>query len=288
VSDIGFSFLLRRQDGVLTTPVWGSFSGYNFTGETANIVRYDSPTYAGFTFVASWGEDDMTDVGLYYAGEHAGFTINAGVAYVHTTDEGGLFGTFPEYAGPPAPGGILPPHLETDTVTGSISILHNASGLNATVAAGNRDFGGTVVDDGDLGLAPAARTPADASYIWVKLGWIAKCTKLGDTNFYGEYGWYEDGLTAGADINIVAGLSLSGDPALVCAAAGEACRVVGSESEIWGLGVVQNIDAAEMKLYLGYRHWEADFDLVDINGDRVQTIGIEDHWHVISGARISF
>ena len=48
---------------------------------SAELVRYDSPTYAGFSVSASWGEDDFWDVAARYAGEHAGFKVAAAVAY---------------------------------------------------------------------------------------------------------------------------------------------------------------------------------------------------------------
>ncbi len=56
---------------------------------------------------------------------------------------------------------------------------------------------------------------------------------------------------------------------LAQAAPAQACRVVGSEADVWGLGVVQLIDAASMAIHLGYRHWAGDIDLVDVNGNAV-------------------
>ena len=43
-----------------------------------------------------------------------------------------------------------------------------------------------------------------------------------------------------------------------------------------------------MQLYLGYRHHTADFDLVDVNGAKVNSTGVEDFDTVISGAKIAF
>ena len=36
---------------------WGDCNGL-----TQNVIRYDSPTFGGFSVSASWGEDDMWDV----------------------------------------------------------------------------------------------------------------------------------------------------------------------------------------------------------------------------------
>jgi len=55
-------------------------------GEKFNLVKYVSPTIMGFIFSASWGEDDMWDVALRYAGEFSGFKIAAGVGVMQWTD----------------------------------------------------------------------------------------------------------------------------------------------------------------------------------------------------------
>jgi len=44
-----------------------------------NGVRYDSPTIAGFTLSAAWGEDDPWDAALRYAGEFGGLRVAAGL-----------------------------------------------------------------------------------------------------------------------------------------------------------------------------------------------------------------
>lgn len=60
-----------------------------FDGGYRNIVRYDSPTIAGFTASASWGsavtdvdnDGETYDVALRYAGEVTGLKIAAGLGY---------------------------------------------------------------------------------------------------------------------------------------------------------------------------------------------------------------
>ncbi len=46
-----------------------------------NSIRYDSPTFAGFSFSASWGEDDFWDVAARYSGESNGFKLAVAAAY---------------------------------------------------------------------------------------------------------------------------------------------------------------------------------------------------------------
>ena len=56
--------------------VWGDCNGL-----TEDVVRYNSPTFAGFSVSASWGADDMWDIAARYAGEIHDFKIAAAAAY---------------------------------------------------------------------------------------------------------------------------------------------------------------------------------------------------------------
>src|SRR5690606_32229691 len=56
-------------------------------GVPLNSVRYDSPTFGGFSFSASWGDDDVWDVGLRYAGELGGFKLAATVVYAESSGD---------------------------------------------------------------------------------------------------------------------------------------------------------------------------------------------------------
>ncbi len=64
---------------------------------------------------------------------------------------------------------------------------------------------------------------------------------IGNTNLYGEYGRVEGGAL---------GIALD-------TIAGGAANLRNSKTNIWGLGVVQNIDAAAMEIYAGYRNFDA-------------------------------
>ncbi len=252
MQDIGGGFLLRRNDGALTDLAWGDIISH-FNGDTANIVRYDTPSFGGFIVSASWGEDDIWDVGIRYAYEGSGINFEAVVAYTEVTDEDGE-----------------PGRVDQDTVVGSASILHEASGLNFTIAAGQQSSNVAVVD-----LDGVTRTPEDSKFIYVKAGWIAKLNTLGPTAFYGEYGRFEDFLSAGADAGVVASLAPG------------AVRISGNEVDVWGIGVVQHIEAAEMQIFMGYRNHSADVDMVDGTGTTTGT-SLEDFQTFVSGARIAF
>ncbi len=53
-----------------------------------NVIRYDSPTFAGFTATAAWGEDDMWDVALTYKGTIHDFLVSAKGGYGQSNDPG--------------------------------------------------------------------------------------------------------------------------------------------------------------------------------------------------------
>ncbi|MGB4864531.1 MAG: porin [Hyphomicrobium sp.] len=255
VQDIGGAFAFRRADGVLLGLGWGDVYNH-INGDTANLIRYDTPEIAGFIASASWGEDDIWDVGLRYEGEGGGFKLAASVAYTEITDTDGEFAD-----------------VDQSTVIGSVAVLHEPSGLNALISAGSRQF-----DDSTIDADGALRTPEDARFIYGKIGWIAKLNALGPTAFYGEYGWFKDFVSVQDDAGLAADLRVGG----------AATRISGSTAEVWGAGVVQHIEAAEMQIYLGYRNHSADFDLVNGGGAAVAGQGIEDFHTVIAGSKIAF
>jgi Gram-negative porin len=96
------AFNLRRG-GVLQAGLnWGSFAScQSFNGGDAlglsadcdgvpnNNVRYDTPTFAGFSASASWGEDDVWGVAGRYAGEFSGIKVALAAGYYENTDDNG-------------------------------------------------------------------------------------------------------------------------------------------------------------------------------------------------------
>jgi predicted porin len=94
-------------------------------GLTTNNVRYDSPTFPGFSVSASWGEDDFWDVAARYAGEHGGFKIAVAAAYSEATDESlvSCLGSGPN------PCGLLAQGTDTEFFQIGGYAQHIASGL---------------------------------------------------------------------------------------------------------------------------------------------------------------
>jgi hypothetical protein len=207
----------------LTGTTWGTLLGGNaVNGSTlsrANAISYTSPTLGGFSVAAAWGENDIWDAALRYAGEFSGFRIAAGVGYIHNS--GGLNEVTPDI-----PGAVGP---QPNQWKGSVSIMHVASGLF---------LNGAFVDQDNDTLGRGN------TRLWYAQGGIAKnWTGLGNTVLYGEYARVDDGI-----------LNYSNTAAL---GSPGGALITGSRATVWGLGIVQNIDAASMELFLSYRRYQA-------------------------------
>jgi predicted porin len=217
---------------------WGDCNGL-----TQNVVRYDSPTFGGFSVSASWGEDDMWDVAARYAGEFGGFKLAVAGAYNEITDQA--------YNN----GANIP---DADYVQIGVYVQHVQTGLFAMY-----NFGRLDIDLASLG-APVATDDIDTHY--VKAGLRTKLNALGATVFYGEYLNGQDGFAVGnLPIAAISGLGVS------------------SELEVWGLGVVQEIDAAAMSVWLKYRNQSLDLSVTGLG-----TAEFDDFDYVGLGALINF
>ena len=217
---------------------WGDCNGL-----TQNVVRYDTPTFGGFSASASWGEDDMWDIALRYAGEHHGFKFAVAAAYNEITG-----GTDPNL--------FFTAGNEPETKYFQIGayLQHIPTGLFLYGAYGNNELEG--------GAFGPIEFESDTYYI--KAGLRRNLNPLGATVFYGEY------LNVDESTNLtLLGQALLGLPA--------------GELDVWGLGVVQEIDAAAMSLWVSYRHLSYDDGLLGAAGT-----GVEDFHYVKAGALINF
>ena len=242
----GGGFFLR-SNGALLPVKWGDL-GYCYSqqrpwggdcdGIVMNGVRYDSPTFAGFSLSASYGEDDDWEVAGRYTGKVSGFKLAFGVGYSVNTDE--------NQQPPP-----VSKSKDSEFFQAGGYAEHLATGLFVHAAYGQEDNNGK--------QTLAGFTEPDSHQWYVKGGIRRQWVALGHTVLYGECGQYIDQLGPAA---LVAG-----------ATSGEFTR--------WGLGAVQEIDAASMSLWLKFREHEADISggaLGEIDGFR----------YVSTGAMINF
>ncbi|MBA4132438.1 MAG: porin [Hyphomicrobium sp.] len=252
------SFAIRTGNGGNSGLVWGG--GYcggqggawgDCNGLTRNVVRYDSPTFGGFSVSASWGEDDMWDVAGRYAGEHHGFKLAVAAAYNEWTDQ--------------VQTGVnagLGQSGDNEYFQLGVYVQHVATGLFALYNYGHNEI------DNVASVFPND-TSGESDTHYIKAGLRTKFNHLGATVFYGEY------LNAqGEDALSQADLAVAGNPFLT-----------EDETEVWGLGVVQEVDAAAMSVWVKYRHLS-----IETNDDAAfaGAGGLEDFQYVGVGGLINF
>jgi predicted porin len=167
VNDITFGGSTLRMDRV----IFG-----NLESNRRNVVRYDSPTLAGFRVSAAWGEDDIWDVALRYAGVLGDFRVAGAVGYEENVDSSNW--------GAPATG------YKAQTVNGSMSVLHVPTGLFVTGAAGQRET--------DFDRANDTNTKREFWYI--KAGIYQKFFSIGKTSLFGAYGSWDSDEDAARDL----------------------------------------------------------------------------------------
>lgn len=216
--DWNFSYgIFNPTANAYTGLIWGNVLD-DFDVSRHSAVRYNSPTFAGFDFSASWGEDDRYDLALRYSNDWNGLSVAAGVGYSNISDE-----ACDAVSGVDALGNPLVVNGECDFQTGeagetdiflaSLSLYHASSGLFGVLSYGERDLNIVGIDN--------------ATNWYGKIGIRRNWTGHGETALYVEYTHSED-------------------------------VTPGTEADQWGVGVGQDIDAVGGTLYLGYRHSEAD------------------------------
>ena len=111
-------------------------------------VRYDTPTFYGFSLAGSLVSDSRHDGSIWWSGKGGGFKAAAAFAYAD-------------------------PNLENcdQQYDGSFSVLHENTGLNLTLSAGVQDF----------------TNQSNPSNFYVKAGWLANLFHVGETAFSVDY-----------------------------------------------------------------------------------------------------
>ena len=243
----GAGFFLRKRDGtLLDSPAlrWGNISAQGAgsgtepgEGDRFVVVRYESPAIAGFVASAAFAGDDMRDVALRYTGEIGDYKLAAGIGPALYTDSSGT-----NKRGCAILGTLAAGETECWTLGLSGSVLHKPTGLFFYGAYGEQHdrkrqaVFGAPVDDIDW-------------FYYLQGGVELKLLDLGKTTLYGEHQHDEVG----------AGITAStGQPTDFTPLNGVPAFMSGSEIDIWGLGMIQSVDAAAMDFYVAYRHFGAD------------------------------
>jgi hypothetical protein len=210
-------------------------------------IRYDSPTIAGFVFQAFWGEDNLWTAALRYAGEFGGIRVAAGIGYEAQDSSPTQTVQLDNGAR----------NMDNEW-SASLSFMHVATGLFAQGQYARSEF----------------LNGGDATYWLVQAGITKNWFGLGNTSFYGEYGEATDFIKSGP------AATGNASPANLNYLAGS------SDVEFYGLGVVQQIDAAAMELYLSWRRFETN--VTGVGAPNVSANGSSDLDLIHGGARIRF
>lgn len=154
IGDTAGSYYLRRDDGTLSDISIGQAFA-NYDGSRRGRIRYDTPSYNGFSLRASYGRnilvsedgDDYWDVALAYENELAnGIKLNGGLGYgVRDRDDGNE-------------------DIKDSFASGSVML---PSGFNFALSVGDRDDGG--------------------SYYYGQAGYVADWTAWGKTSLAIDY-----------------------------------------------------------------------------------------------------
>ena len=211
-------------------------------------VQYVSPKFHGFSLESSWGQDDYWDVGLWYTGTHHNMKIAAALTYGEFSDA-----LTPDKKCIVSGAELITPNsddADCRQLGGSFSALHEPTGLFLTFGAGW--FRDELISES----ITFARTGADdvSTYYAFQSGIEKRWHPLGKTTVYGEWFQHFGGAndrTISADDSLNTQIDPDSGPS----------NIWKSEMRVYGGGIIQGIDAAAMRLYLGWRHYEADVRL---------------------------
>ena len=229
-----WSSVLSGYDGTTRAFALNGSPGFAFNGDgdRREVIKYVSPTIAGFSFSAAAGPEQFGDVALRYAGEFGAFRVAAGVGYQweltdtranQASSTQNLNGT-PFLISQTNCNGINADN-DCEILGASASIMHSPSGVYVAGAYGH-------TENNKL----AAGVSNDSESFFITAGINSKWNSLGKTNLWAGYWYAENNMGAVADHG---------------------------ELEQFGLGINQKIDAAAMDLYVHWRHVEAERNNVD-------------------------
>ena len=144
-------FFILDSAGVSTNTRWGAIFDGDTELDKRNVIRYDTPTFAGFKVSASWGEDDEWSVAAFYKAKYADFKVKAAIGYGEDQEGSGS--------------GV------SENFNGSASIMHTSTGLFITASAGQTEKGNN----------------DEETFYQIKGGIQQSWSPLGKTTLYGEY-----------------------------------------------------------------------------------------------------
>ena len=222
-------------------------------GLTTNAVRYDSPMFGGFSVSATWGEDDQWDVAARYAGEWNGIKLAAAVGYTETTDENLAINDTTQAL----EFGFVVQEKDVSYFQAGLYAEHVPTGIFGYAAYGKENNDSVYRECLSHFPDPCTKggdgfSGTDQETLYFKAGLRERWSALGHTVLYGEYSWTDDGifplLVSREDISVAP------------------VGITDAQLTRWGFGVVQEIDAAAMSIWLAYRRHEAEVTCSILDG----------------------
>ena len=212
-------FSVRETSGNLSNVTFGQLVGDG--PRRGNYLRYDTPSFNGFSGTALWGEDDTWDVAAKFLGNVGRFRLHAAIDYFNW--DSGFLG---------AAGGLD----KFEDIKTLVSIKDIPTGLFLTTWYTQRDY--ERFAGNRLGAVGADSGEALQFFAGIEKNF----TGYGNTTIYGGYGQFQDMASTG--------LNFDGDGDLVTDA--DIDRIT--------FGVVQSIDAAAMDIYGIVEHYSTDLE----------------------------
>ncbi len=249
----GFALVLARSQEVIGI-TWGDASSSSLgDGGTHSLVRYQTPDFSGLKLAVSWGEDDIFGASAKYDVEANGFKVSSGFGFGDEADEDS-----------PCTVDDLTEAGKCRTWAGSLSVLHLATGLSATIAAG-------AIDDGNRRRFFPSLDSRDA-WLYGKIGLVRSYFDIGETAIYGEYNRSDRGLERTIDP------AQTGTPRPFVTS--------GIEADVWGVGVVQQVDELGIEAYAAFRSYQAEIE--GSTGGLPAELVAKDYNAVLAGMRVPF
>jgi hypothetical protein len=206
-----FGIWLNIGSGYITDLKWGQIA-HNVDSLRGLFVRYDTPMMKGVILSAAAGEDGVWDVAARYQADWSSFRFAAGVGYMDD------------------------PGVRFRDVRGSASLIHEPTGLYASVAGGLRDD--------DISILSAN---GQAHFHYVQLGISRRWLPFGKTTLYADYGLYKN-FNVG---NLLQANLVSPGELVIWGTL--------SETEVlrWGFGAEQAFEKSGLLLYAQAHHYQA-------------------------------
>jgi outer membrane immunogenic protein len=258
---------------------WGDFIEAKFAGESGRFITYISPDMNGLELWAAVGQPQEIflvhgDQTFVFNDRTGGVYADASLRYEKDVNqtfriEGGvgLWSDTTEEQGATEP-------TEDLGYGGSLAIRHIASGLNASVNYANKSHTDNCEEPGPV----SGECRGDDTFLYAKGGMVRDFIDWGPTALYGEYFKSWRNLNEG-DEDLIVTLRDAPLPEETDVVTGE---VDSTEVTGWGFGVVQHVDAINTEMYLGFRHYSLDTELIDDPGP-IESRQFEDMITVVAG-----